>query len=159
MTSRRQAPLPVRVLLLALMIAPPLAVLVSLPWLSEQADGLVFLLTGIAATVTVVASVLLSILHDRRLDEFERGNARFATQWGGVAGTALVAVLLALPPVRDTIVASVASVVGAGDVDQQAVLLAFTLGFAAVAIAQTVSTMALAIGWASWKLRAPRDLA
>ncbi|MDZ4690606.1 hypothetical protein [Terricaulis sp.] len=158
MTSRRQAPLPVRVLLLALMIAPPIAVLVSLPWLSEQADGLVFLLTGIAATVTVVASVLLSILHDRRLDEFERGNARFATQWGGVAGTALVAVLLALPPVRDAIVASVASVVGA-DVNQQAVLLAFTLGFAAVAIAQTVSTMALAIGWASWKLRAPRDLA
>ncbi len=157
MSPHRQAPLPVRLLLMVLMILPPIAVLTSIPWLRQQPDDLVFLLAGIAATLTVAASVALAVLHDRRLDEFERGNARFATQWGGVAGTALVAVLLALTPVRDVIVSTVASVAGAPDANPKVALLAFTFGFAAVAIAQTASTMVLAIGWASWKLRAPRE--
>ncbi len=157
MSSRRQAPLPVRVSLLALMVVPPISVLVSIPWLKQQPDGLVFLLTGIASILTVGASVLLAVLHDRRLDEWERGNARFATQWGWMGGLALVAVLLAISPIRELIVPLVASVTGVPDPNQKAVLLAFTLGFAAVALAQTLCTMVLAIGWASWKLRAPRE--
>jgi hypothetical protein len=156
--SRPQAPLPVRLLLLALMIVPPALVLLSLSWLKQQPTATVFLLTGIASVVTVVASVLLAVLHDRRLDEFERGNARFATQWGWVAGASLVAILIAFPPVRDAIVSLVGSVAGVPDPDQKVVLFAFAMGFGSVAIATTLCTIILAIVWASWKLRASRDV-
>ena len=40
---------------------------------------------------------------------------------------------------------------------QKLVILAFTFGFGAVVIAQTVCTALLSIGWAFWKSRPARD--
>lgn len=144
-------------LLLAVMILAPLSVLVSIPWLKQQPDETIFLFSGIAATVTVLAGVFSAILHDRTLDEWERSNARFSSQWGWTIGAAVIALLLALPPVRDAIVAVTADVADVADPSSKLVILAFTFGFGAVVLAQGVCTMLLAIGWAHWKSRAPRE--
>ncbi len=101
MTSHRKSGLPLRALLLALMIMPPLAIFASIPWLKQQPDGVTFLLTGLAATLTIVASFALAIGYDRQIDEWHRSAARFASQWGWTAGAGLVALLLALPPFRE----------------------------------------------------------
>lgn len=155
MRSQRKSPL--GPLLLAVMILAPLSVLVSIPWLKQQPDETVFLLSGIAAAVTILAGVFSAILHDRTLDEWERSNARFSSQWGWTLGAALIALLLALPPARDAIVAITADVANVADPSSKLVVLAFTFGFASVVLAQGVSTMLLAIGWAHWKSRAPRE--
>jgi len=157
MPSHRQSRLSVRTLLLAAMALPPIAVLASIPWLKQQPDGLVFLLTGIAATLTIIASFWFAVLHDRTLDEWHRSNARFASQWGWAAGAGLVAFLLALPPFRDFVVSSVGNVAEAAAPDQKIVVLAFTFGFGAVVIAQMLCTILLASGWAYWKSRSPRE--
>lgn len=157
MSSHSRSRLPLRAALVALMVVPPISILSAIPWLKQQPDGLVFLLSGIAATVTVIASFVFAILHDRRLDEWQRSNARFSSQWGWATGAGLVALLLALPPFRDLIVSWIASLAQTPDPDQKLVVLAFVSGFAAVVLAQTLCTMLLAVGWALWKSRAPRE--
>jgi len=155
MSTQRQSRLPLRPLLLAVMVVPPLSVLVSISWLKQQPDGLVFLLTGIAATLTVLASLWLAVLHDRTLDEWQRSNARFSSQWGWTVGAALVSLLLALPPFRDWVVSLVANIADTPNADQKVVLLAFTFGFMAVVVMQMLCTILLASGWAFWKSRDP----
>ncbi len=157
MSSHRRARPLFFALLAALMVVPPIAVFVSSPWLKQQPDGLVFLLTGIAATLTVVASLALAVLHDRKIDEWQRSNARFSSQWGWTAGASLVALLLALPPFRDWIVSLVANWAEAPNPDQRLVLVTFTFGFMAVVVAQLVCTALLSIGWAFWKSRSARE--
>jgi hypothetical protein len=157
MSSRRQSGLPLRALLAALMIVPTAVFLASIPWLKQQPDGLVFLLSGIAAALTVLASFALAILHDRKIDEWERSNARFSSQWGWTAGASLVALLLALPPFRDSIVSLVANIADVADPNHKLVVLAFTFGFGAVVLTQGMCTALLAMGWAFWKSRSPRD--
>ncbi len=157
MSSKRQSRLPLRVLLGALMVVPPVSILVSIPWLKQQPDGVVFLLSGTAAALTVVASFVLAILHDRKIDEWERSNARFSSQWGWTTGAGLVALLLALPPFRDLIVSLVANLADVPNPDHKLVVLAFTFGFGGVVLAQGVCTTLLALGWVFWKSRAPRE--
>lgn len=157
MSSHRLSRPVLLALLVALMVVPPILVLVAIPWLKQQPDGLVFLLAGLAATMAVVASLALAVLHDRQLDEWERSNARFSNQWGWTAGTALIALLLALPPIRDFIVSVVTSWVPAPQADQNLVLVAFVFGFMAVAVAQTVCMALLSIGWAFWMSRSARE--
>jgi len=157
MSSHRKSRLPIPALLLALMVIPPVAFLISIPWLKQQPDGLVFLLTGITASLTVLASFWFAVVHDRKLDEWQRSNARFSSQWGWAVGSGLVALLLAVPPVRDVIVSSVASVAQVPDPDQKLVVLAFTFGFGAVVVAQTLCIALLSGGWGFWMSRSPRD--
>jgi len=153
MTTRRKAGPPL-VLLLVIMIGAPAAFLSAIPWLKQQPDGLVFLLAGIASAIAIATSFAFAILHDRQLDEWQRSNARFSSQWGWAAGSGLVALLLALPPFRDFIVSWTTSL---AEAPQKLVILAFTFGFGAVVIAQTVCTALLSIGWAFWKSRPARD--
>src|SRR5262245_51997431 len=85
--SSRSKPQPLLIaLLLAFCFVPGLSVVASLWWLKQQPDELVFLITAIAAIVTIAASLALSIVHDRRMDEVERSNSRFASFWGDAAG-------------------------------------------------------------------------
>jgi hypothetical protein len=158
MSPHRPSRPPVRALLVALMVLPPFFILVSLSWLKHLPEALVFLLTGIAATLTVVASFALSILHDRRIDEWSRSNARFASQWGWTAGASLVALLLALPPFRDLIVAWAAGLVRVPSPNQALVLVSFTFGFMTVVFTQLVCVALLATAWAFWKSRPAREL-
>ncbi len=157
MPSRRKSQSPIALVLLAVMVVAPLSVIVSIPWLKEQPDGVVFLFSGIAAAATILAGFFSAILHDRTLDEWERSNARFSSQWGWTTGAALVALLLSLPPFRDFFVARAADLADVANPDDTLVILAFTFGFAAVVMAQGICTMLLAIGWAFWKSRDSHD--
>lgn len=154
MALNRQTRLPLKVLFGALMIIPPAAVLVSIPWLKQQPDGLVFLLTGAAAALTIAASFALAVLHDRHIDEWERSNARFASQWGWAAGGGVLGVALALPVVRGAIVTLAASMTGVSNPDQQLVVLVFTAGFIATILTQLACIVLLSFAWVYWKSRA-----
>ena len=157
MSSHRRARPFLLALLVGLAVVPPFSFVAALPWLKQQPDELVFLFAGIASTLTVVASFLLAILQDRTLDEWNRSNARFSSQWGWTAGASLVALLLALPPFRDLIVSLAARWAQEPDPDQKLVLLTFTFGFMAVVVAQLVCTAVLSVGWAFWKSRSARE--
>ncbi|MCZ8193678.1 hypothetical protein [Brevundimonas sp.] len=143
--------------LVALMVLPPVAVVAAIPWLKQQPDGLVFLLTGIAAALTVLASTALAVLHDRNIDEWQRSNARFSSQWGWTLGAGLVALLLALPPVRDLIVSVAAVWGGVPSPDPALVIMTFTFGFMAAVVAQLLCTIVLSLGWNAWMSRDARD--
>jgi hypothetical protein len=139
------------------MVVPPITILAAIPWLKQQSDGLAFLTTGIAATLTIVSSFALAILHDRQTDEWHRSNARFSSQWGWTAGSALIALLLALPPIRDLIVSGAELWGGEPHPDHRLVVVTFTFGFMAVVAAQGLCTLLLSVGWAYWKSRSARD--
>jgi hypothetical protein len=157
MSSHSKSRLPLRALLVALMIVPPIAVFVAIPWLKQQPNNVVFLLSGLAAALTIVASFVLALLHDRKIDEWQRSNAGFSSQWGWTAGASLVALFLALPPFRDWIVSLAANVADVPNPDQKLVVLAFTFGFGAVVVAQGLCTALISVGWALWMSRAARD--
>lgn len=153
MSSSTKSRLPLRKLLFAMMVIPPVSVLASLSWLKQLPTGLVFLLTGIAAVVTVVVSFVLAILYDRQLDEWNRSNARFSSHWGWTAGACLIALCLALPPFRDLIVAGIANWTGRANPDPTLVLVTFTAGFMTVVFTQAVCTVLLSVAWTMWKSR------
>ena len=139
------------------MVVPPLAFFASIPWLRQQPDGLVFLLTGIVAALTVLASIALAVINDRHIDEWQRKNARFSSQWGWTVGAGLVVLLLALPPVQDLIVSGAEIWGGVPNPDSRLVITTFTFGFMAVVITQTLCTMLLSLGWHMWMSRDARD--
>ncbi len=145
--------------LIALCILPGLSVFASLPWLKQQSDGTIYLLTGLAAVLTIAASLALAILHDRKLDEWERSNSRFSSFWGDAVGTSLVALLLAVPPGRDWIVSVVSSWSGTPDAGSKVIIIAVVFGFIATVMARAVCMTAFSLGWSFWKLRTPRGAA
>lgn len=145
------------VTLVALCFVPGLSVVAAIPWLKQQPDELVFLLSGIAAAVTIAASLVLAVIHDRRMDEWERSNSRFSSFWGDAAGTSLVALLLVVPPFRDWIVSVVANWADAPNPDQKLVILTFVFGFMAVVLARVVFMALLSIAWALWMSRSTRE--
>lgn len=157
MSVNRENRRPLKALLGAVMIVPPIAVLSSLPWLSQQSDSQVFLLTGIAGALTVLSSFGLAVLQDRQNDEWARSNARFSSQWGWTVGAGLIALLLALPPFRDFIVSVTGSLTKVEEPNSKLVVLAFTLGFGTVVFTQGMVTTLLSLGWSAWMSRAPRD--
>jgi hypothetical protein len=156
MSSHRKVQPLLVALLLALCFVPGATVFASLPWLKQQPDNLVFLITGIAGFVTILASLALSIVFDRRMDEWERSNSRFSSFWGDAAGTSLVALLLCLPAGREWIVDTVANWADAARTDQL-VILGFVLGFVAVVGSRVVCMAVLSIGWTLWKSRGARE--
>jgi len=157
MSPSRSSRLPLRAALLAAMVIPPISILAALSWMKHLPEELVFLVCGIASVVVVAASFTLAILHDRGIDEWNRSNARFSSQWGWTGGASLVALCLALPPFRDLIVSSVANWVHVPNPDQTLVLVTFTFGFMAVVLAQMVCTAGLSLAWGFWKSRPARD--
>jgi formate/nitrite transporter FocA (FNT family) len=157
MSSPRQSWLPLRAVLFALMVIPPLWFIAAGSWLRQQSDGLILLLSGIAAVVTIGASVLLAILHDRKMDEWHRSNTRFSSQWGWTAGASVLSLLLAVPAFRDWVVSVVENVADVPEPSTKLVILAFTFGFIAVVLTQLVCTVVLSIGWTFWKSRGARD--
>jgi hypothetical protein len=145
------------VLLVALCVVPIISVFASLQWLDQQPDETVFLITGAASALVIVAGNLLAILQERRMDEVNRTNMRFSTQWGWALGTSLVALLFGLPWFHDLIVPMIAGWADVLNPDRELVLLAFMAGLMAVVIAQTVSTGLLSVGWSLWKSRPARE--
>ncbi len=157
MPSPRKAGTPLQMALFAVMILAPISVLIAIPWLKQQPDNFVFLYSGVAAAITVVAAFANSILFDRQLDEWQRTNARFSAQWGWAAGAGLMALLLSLPIFREWMVSVVADLADATNPDDTLVILAFTFGFGGVVLVQGLCTTLLSIGWTYWKSRPARD--
>jgi Kef-type K+ transport system membrane component KefB len=118
---------------------------------------MVFLFTGVAAATTILASLALTALSDRSMDQWHRSAARFSSQWGWTAGSSLVALLIALAPIRELIVSWMVRVAPAPDPAHNLVLLAFVFGFMTVVIAQSLCALALNIGWRVWMTRPPRE--
>ena len=138
---------------LALAVLAPASFLAAIPWLKDQPDGIVYLFAGIAATITVLASFALAVIEDRKMDEWHRTASRFASQWGWITGGGIVAILLALPPVHGAIIGLSATMAGIPDPDPTLVVMAFTLGFMAVVLAQALCTMVLSVIWRARKSR------
>lgn len=153
MSSHRRARPRLIALLVALCVVPGLSVVTSIAWLKQQPNEMVFLLTGIAAAVTIVASLALAVVHDRGMDEWQRSNSRFSSHWGDAVGTSFVALALSVPPARNWIVSMVADWADAPNPDQKLVILAFVFGFMAVVIARVVFMALLSVGWSFWKSR------
>lgn len=148
---------PLRYLLIAIMVVAPLSFLLSLPWLKDQDDGLIFLLAGIASAATVLAAIGFAILQDRRLDEWHRQAAQFSSQWGWTVGASLVAMLLALPPLQGLLVSTLGHFAGVSDPSYKLVILAFTAGFVITVLTQAISTTIISIVWVGLKSRGPRE--
>ncbi len=157
MTSQHHARPRLFWVLAALCVVPPIAFVAALPWLKQQEDGLVFLVTGITAALVILASVALAVLQDRHLDEWQRSNARFSSQWGWTIGGCVVALLLALQPIQELIVAGAAIWGGEPNPDRRLVITTFTFGFMTVVLAQGVCTALLSFGWMFWKSRPAQD--
>ncbi|MEM9966244.1 MAG: hypothetical protein AAGC58_12960 [Asticcacaulis sp.] len=157
MTPRPQPRPRLYLLFLAFCIIPGLSVIAAIPWLKTQPDNLVFLLTGIAAAITILASLVLAILHDRSMGEWERSNSRFSVFWGDAIGTSLVALLLAVPVFRDWVVSIVAAFSGTANIDAQSVILAFVGGFITVVMARVLCMAVISMGWTAWKSRPARE--
>lgn len=138
---------PARLWIGALAALFPLTFLAAVPWLKTQPDVVVHVVAGVAATGVVAASFLFSILKDQALDEWSRAGEQFAVRWGFLAGAALVAVLTALTPVQDLVVAAAAAVARPDPIDDTAVRVIFIAGFITVVLAQTLCTIVLSLVW------------
>ena len=128
-------------------IIAPISFLAAIPWLRHQPDALVYLFSGIAATITVIASMGLAVVKDNQMDEWHRSAARFSSQWGWLTGAALVALVIAIPPVRGLIVYIATRFADGAPVDPTAAFLMFTFGFMTVVMAQAACTMLLSVIW------------
>jgi hypothetical protein len=131
----------------------PILFIAATPWLKQQPDAVVYLFTGLAASGTILASFVLAIQKDQKLDEWHRSAARFSSQWGWLAGAGLVAVLLAVPALQNLIVALAGRLADVSSADQQLVLMAFLVGFMSVVLAQMICTLLLSAGWRYWMSR------
>lgn len=138
-------------------IIVPLAFFAALPWLKNQDDTVVYLTGGIASFIVVATSFVMAIFKDRAMDEWHRSAARFANQWGWLAGGGLLAVAFAFPAFRDVFVSAVGAVARARDtaagIDAQTVHLAAIFGFMATIFVQAVCIAALN---AMWRVRMSR---
>ena len=84
----------------------------------------------------------------------KRAAARFANQWGWIAGSGVIALLLALPPIHRLIMSVSGAVAGVPDPDRTLVLIAFTFGFMAVVLMQALCIVVLSVVWRARKSRA-----
>lgn len=138
--------------LIFLMAAPPIAFLIAIPFLREQPDNIVFLITGAASFLVVSTSVALTILKERRADEWTRSGGRFSTYWGYIGGAGFIALLLNIPAFRDFIATTATAMKGA-PVDDTLVQMAFTAGFMASVLAQMVFILIFSLFWRIWMSR------
>ncbi len=139
-----------------LVLVAPISFLLAIPWLRQQPDAVVYLCAGIAATITVVGSMIVAIFKDRELDEWHRTAVRFSNQWGWLTGAGLVALLLALPPVHDLLFNLSMAFSEGQEPDRTLVLMIFTFGFMVTVLAQSACTMLLNAMWRSQMSR-PRS--
>lgn len=138
-----------------LALLAPVSFLLATPWLRNQPDDLVYLFAGLAATLTVTSSMALAVLKDRKLDEWHRSGARFANQWGWLAGSGFLAVAMAFPFVQDGVLALANTLSGEAAPDRKLILMTFLLGFMATVFLQMLAT--LLIG-AIWRYRMSRSV-
>jgi hypothetical protein len=126
-------------------VAVPAAVLVSLPWLRQQEQGVVFAVVGVAAAFVLLYSFVLAARMNRRLDEVEIAGQRFAQTQGMTIGWTVAVLATLFPPSMDALVGLAQSFSGS---PENAVRLGIVLGLMLVVVLQTLVMFAAAIWWA-----------
>ena len=134
-------------------LVSPITFLVSMPWLKEQSETVVYTAAMIAATLTVIASLALAILKDNELDEWHRGAARFASQWGWLIGAGIVALAQGIPYIQGFIYGFISSFTEGETDARQAISFSFMAGFMTVVFMQMICTLALSKAWRSYMSR------
>ena len=136
-------------MLIALSIAAPAVILVLFPWLTRQPDFVLYLAAGLAVLWSLTCSMVVSVRADKSADEWQRGGTRFSYFWGGIAGTALVTLLLAVPAFHLLLVriAAWGQGVSVGEVDRPVVVLSFTAGFITIVLSQTLCALMFFLLW------------
>lgn len=156
MASRnRPAPEALKHGALVLLVGVPILFMTSIPWLRGLSDTAIYGLSAAAAFVVLAASVVLTVFGEQRMDEWHRQGGRFAYHWGGIAGGCLVALLLALPPFHDLIIAVGGLVQDqqAGAIDRMPAIIIFFFGMASVIIAQSIFSVLFTWVWRAWMSR------
>jgi hypothetical protein len=149
MRSRNKSPLTFPMIGALLVLAGTAIVMAaSFPWLLQQPREMVVPISAGAVILIIAANITLSVLNDRRTDEWHRNAVRFSSQWGYGAGLAL-ALLLIFP-----LSAWIES--WAPGRYRDFVQLGFMFAFVAVMVAQAACVALLHLAWTLWKSRSAR---
>jgi hypothetical protein len=124
------------------------ATFLSIPWLKTLPDGVVETIAIVTTVLVLGWSLFISLWTNKRQDEVLRESSKWAWMWGATSGTLFIALLLALPPFREFVNASVSSfLLEMKGHTRQAAILGFVTGFVALSVAQTVGTIVMAFVW------------
>lgn len=135
--------------LMALTFTVPAIFLASMPWLRHQPDMVIYAATALTAFWALAGGGIAAISADRDSDEWERSGSRFSHLWGGLTGSGIVALMLALPPIHDLLVLMAARIQGtaSSEIDRTMVILVFTAGYLAVVLTQVACTLLFMLVW------------
>lgn len=139
---------PAMIVVLVLILVAAIAMAAAFPWLVEQPQQTFLPLFSGAAILLIVFSAVFAFSYDRRTDEWQKAAARFSSQWGFWAGTAL-AMLLLFP-----IGVWMRSWAPGPYLDY--VRVGFVFGLMAVMITQVLCVALLYAAWTLWMSRSPR---
>jgi cobalamin synthase len=140
----------------ALWLSPVVIVVVgffaAIPWLKQQNDSFVLLLSAAVSIFVMGYALLISHRLQRHLDEVQIASQGFASSRGWVWGAMATVLLLMLPPVTNLLI-DLANMLSTGSPDMSdrgAVQLALFFGFMLVVFTQLV---ALIVASAIWQRR------
>lgn len=135
--------------LIAVMFAGPVVFLGLLPWIDEQSDAIIYTFAALASVWTLAFSLIITLTANKSADEWTQAGSRFSSFWGGIAGTALTALMLTLPPFHTLLghLTAWSQNVPVDVVDQTTLILAFTAGFVTVVLLQTLCALTFYFIW------------
>jgi hypothetical protein len=132
----------------ALPMLVAVAVLLSLPWLKEQPEGVINTIAAVVVVFAVGWSLFIRIAVTRRQDEVERASSKWAWRWGSTVGGLFVLLLLALPPFRDFVSAGLNGfLMDTRGHTREAAIVGFALGAITLSIAQSIGTLVMSLVW------------
>jgi hypothetical protein len=140
----------------ALWLSPAVIVIVgffaAIPWLKQQNDSFVLLLSAGVSIFVMGYSLLISHRLQRHLDEVQIASQGFASSRGWIWGAIATVLLLMLPPVTNLLIdlANMLSTGSPDTSDRRAVQLALFFGFMLVVLTQFV---AVTVASAIWQRR------
>ncbi|MAT36035.1 MAG: hypothetical protein CMK06_13005 [Ponticaulis sp.] len=140
--------------LLAIACGAPVLFAISMAWLRDLPDWLVFTLAIMMGLTVMFSTLSLAAVSLESTDEWHREAAKFGAQWGWPMGAALFPFVLILPPAKK-LIANFASSLDQGiSISQEAALMIFMMGFICVVVLQAVCTMVAGLLWRLWMSRA-----
>lgn len=143
---RTRRTLPLGRVAAALAVITPISFVIAIPWLKAQPDPVVFMVTAIAVAAMVLASTIVTTRTFGDLDEWQRAGVHVAIRWGGIIGSGIAVIAVALPFVQRKVAIAASALSGAAT-DVTTTTLAFTAGVCAVIMLQTVATMIMLFAW------------
>lgn len=149
MTTNTPVTIARRALLVAPIVAIPIAFFAAIPWLKQQDQTVALAIAGATAILVMGYSAVLAARATRRLDEVELAGQRFAQAQGWTIGIIAGGLVLVFPPAMNALTELANGLAGAmGDGSPEvAVRTAIVIGFMMVIILQTLGMVAASIWW------------